>query len=226
VSLQAQVIPDTLVALAPGGRLHSVTLATPPEVASTFSRAHQLSGHTVQRLSPEQTRLRFARLDEEPQSPELRAPVLPPPPGTRVRAPLGEGVVRHHLTYPDRVVAVVRGDRGRFESLVAQDQLVVLAEPVIPPEASALPPVALRLAPMPDGPACGRCGHALAYDEILVECALGWEHHDCLGSTQRRGESRRDYVAGHGELALPLLTRTHHCAAVIGGRPGWVAGRP
>jgi hypothetical protein len=223
--------PDLLIAVTPGGRVISITLATPAEVASGFVRAHELSGRTVQRLSPAEGRQRFARRDVAPVSPDLgrsapTVPVLPPPPGTRVRAPLGEGVVRHHLTYPDRVVAVVRGDRGRFESLVAQDQLVVLAEPVMAPEALAPPPVALRLASMPDGPACGRCGHALAYDEILVECALGWEHHDCLGSTQMRGERRRVYVAGHGELALPLLTRTHRCAAVIGGRPGWIAGRP
>jgi hypothetical protein len=221
--------PDLLIAVTPGGRVVSITLATPAEVASGFVRAHELSGRTVQRLSPAEGRQRFARRDVAPVSPDLgrsepTAPVLPPPPGTRVRAPLGEGVVRHHLTYPDRVVAVVRGDRGRFESLVATDQLVVLPAPVAV-EPTPPPPVALRLALMPDGPACGRCDHALPYNPVLIECDLGWAPHDRLGSNQRRGDGRRDFVAPHGELLRPLLTPTHHCVAQIAGRAAYVTRR-
>jgi hypothetical protein len=72
---------------------------------------------------------------------------------------------------------------------------------------------------------CAGCDHALPYNPVLIECGLGWEPHDRLGSRPRPSSERIVYTAPHGELEKPLLTPTHGCVAVIGGRPAYVPRR-
>lgn len=72
-------------------------------------------------------------------------------------------------------------------------------------------------------PTCSSCKHWLPQpQEILGECALGWEAHDQLPpSYDPKTRQRVPVTWGHGGLLLPPTHPDHKCAALVHGQIGW-----
>jgi hypothetical protein len=144
---------DWLIATNPAGFLCGSTAANDERVVAGFTRAHQLAGHTVTRLTFQEAKDRLAdcraparelyyapRPTEPIATPKAETVASLPAVTEQVQVELGVGIVMAHLRWPDhhpthsgRVAALVIGNG--FEGLAYPGQ----ARLYRPPPDQALP---------------------------------------------------------------------------------------
>jgi len=154
---------DWLIATNPAGFLCASTAANDSGVEATFSKAHQLAGHTVTRLTFQEAKERLAACRAPARelyyAPREALPIAPKPETTaslpavteQVMVEQSAGIVMSHLRWPDdhpthagQVAAHVVGDG--FETLAYPGQARA-DRPPPPPAAKANLPSDLVPAP-------------------------------------------------------------------------------
>ena len=142
---------DWLIARVPAGVIVSATATNDDRVSAGFIRAHQQSGHLIERLSYLEACERFrasrapARERYYAEQPAALTPgPIVPAIGERVQVELGQGTViahlrwsEHHRTHAGQVAALVRGIG--FEGLAYSGQATVIRSPLPAPPLPADP---------------------------------------------------------------------------------------